>query len=190
MLILYKKRYIIFICGKIRIINFVERMKNMAYDYDIYKQLEAICGQFQEACWQFQEKLQLLLESIGGGNIKSDESTPNRIPKMENDVETIDEKIEEFLKSMGFIEGNAGFSFIKQAVKIQHELGEGCKITKEIYPRITPDNPIRAERSIRYAIQNAYETDNENWKTVFGEQVEVSLGNKKIIYLIEKIIWK
>lgn len=162
----------------------------MAYDYDIYKKLEEICQQFQEACRQVQEELQLLLESVSGGNIESVESTLNRIPKKENNVETIDEKIEAFLKSMGFAEGNSGFSFIKQAVKIQHELGEGCKITKEIYPKITPDNPKRAERSIRYAIQNAYEIDNEKWKTVFGDQVKKSRSNKKIIYLIEKIIYK
>ena len=171
-------------------------MKNMAYDYDIYKQLEAICQQFQEACrqfqencQQFQENLQPLLESISGG-IESVEPTSNRILKRENDEKTIDEKIEEFLKSMGFAEENSGFSFIKQAVKIQHQLGEGCKITKEIYPKITPDNPARSERVIRYAIQNAYETDNEKWKTIFGENVERSRNNKKIIYLIEKIIYK
>lgn len=53
---------------------------------------------------------------------------------------------------------------IKKAILIWHIIGERCQITKEIYQDLTPRNPDRAERSIRFAIKNAYECDPQKWK--------------------------
>lgn len=98
-------------------------------------------------------------------------------------------KIGEILKELGIPPHISGYNYIKQAVLIRHTLGKKYEIVRDIYSVLTPDNYLRSERAIRYAINIAYLNNPDRWREILGNSLKVKPTNKNVITCLEIEVW-
>lgn len=166
--------------------SLIECINNETVEKDIYERFIDVNSDLSNLCKDITKQI-IKLELKEG----FDETNYNYIKdgiRKKIDKLSDSEKVDRVLRKLGFSAYYSGSKMMKQAVLLWHEIGEGCRVTKEIYQEITPRNPERAERTIRFAIKNAYECESQEWKKIFGNRLKVT--NKNVIALIEELIWK
>lgn len=126
------------------------------------------------------------------GAVHPAEGRESRMEKV--DMTTMENKVHKVLLDLGIPANVKGFRYLAKAIIMSSERPELMRgLTKELYPAVADefgDRPRRAERAMRYAIENGWRVGNKKaWSRLItsSDRVKPTIG-KFISVVVVRVI--